>query len=136
MVRLTLKLCDSISNVEASGLSYPPFFWGGGGDLSLVFYWNFDTPIPKLLKLFVINSWSFKKFLYIYLLNQLKPDLSRMNHMLTMISWNLFYPPLHDGFNILCTSKMNCSFTSLSGLLCNCPSLIFYNAVRFWGIIF
>ena len=73
--------------------------------------------------------------MYIYLLNQLKPDLSRMNHMLTMISWNLFYPPLHDGFNILCTSKMNCSFTSLSGLLCNCPSLIFYNAVRFWGII-
>ena len=38
-----------------------------------------------------------------YLSNQLKQNLSRMNHMLTMISWNLFYPRLHDGnFNILC----------------------------------
>ena len=37
-----------------------------------------------------------------YLLNQLKPNLRRMNHMLTnMISWNLFYPSLHGGFHIL-----------------------------------
>ena len=42
-----------------------------------------------------------------YLLNQLKPNLSRMNHMLTMISWNLFYPRLHDGFNILCKNIEN-----------------------------
>ena len=42
-----------------------------------------------------------------YLLNQLKQNLSRMNHMLTMISWNLFYPRLHDGFNILCKNIEN-----------------------------
>ena len=36
-----------------------------------------------------------------YFLNQLKPNLSRINHMLTMISWNLFYPLLHDSLNIL-----------------------------------
>ena len=27
--------------------------------------------------------------------------------MLTMISWNLFYPRLHDGFNILCKNIEN-----------------------------
>ena len=42
-----------------------------------------------------------------YLLNQLKPNLSRMNLMLTMISWNLFYPRLYDGFNILCKNIEN-----------------------------
>ena len=30
------------------------------------------------------------------------------------------------------TSKMNYAFTSLNGFLFNCPSLIFYNALRFW----
>ena len=42
-----------------------------------------------------------------YLLNQLKQNLSRMNHMLAMISWNLFYSRLHDGFNILCKNIEN-----------------------------
>ena len=41
-----------------------------------------------------------KCFLYVSLESAQK-NLSRMNHMLTMISWNLFYPRLHEGLNIL-----------------------------------
>ena len=42
-----------------------------------------------------------------YLLNQLKPNLSSMNHMLTMTSWNLFYPRLYDSLKILCKTIEN-----------------------------
>ena len=67
-----------------------------------------------------------------YLLNQLKQNLSRMNHMLAMISWNLFTPGCMTVSTFYAkTSKMNCAFTSLSGFLFNCPSLIFYNALLF-----
>ena len=133
MVRLMPKLWDSISNVEArvwathlfGGRLHDPFF--------LLKFWSPDCKSAKTL----CNSCPFEIFLYMYPLNRLKKNLSGMNHMLTMISWDLFYSrTLRDGFNILWkTLKMNCAFTSLiSELFFNCPSLIFYNAVLFWGI--
>ena len=39
---------------------------------------------------------------------------------------------LPKGQQSVSTSKMNYAFTSLNGFLFNCPSLIFYNALRFW----
>ena len=87
-VRLTPKLWDSISNVEVRVWATHLF----GGDWSHVFCLNFDSPIPKLLKLFVIPD-TFKIF---------RICISWISsHMLTMISWNLFYPRLPDSLNIL-----------------------------------
>ena len=54
MVRLILKLWDSAT-----------FLWG---EWSHVFYLNFDPPIPKLLKLFVIPD-PLEIFLYMYPMN-------------------------------------------------------------------
>ena len=76
-----------ISNVEVRVWATHLF----GGDWSHVFCLNFDPPIPKLLKLFLIPD-PFKFF---------RKCISWISsHMLT-ISWNLFYPRLHDGLNVL-----------------------------------
>ena len=88
---------ETLSVMSRPGFELPTFLWS---DWSLFFYLNFDPPIPKLLKLFVIPD-PFEIFLYMYPLNQLKKNLSGMNHMLTMISWDLFYSGLRDSFNIL-----------------------------------
>ena len=130
----TPKLWDSISNVEAR--VWATHLFGRRLILCFLEYLNFDPPIPKLLKLFVITD-PFKFF----------P---------TCISW-ISSNPIWGGwiscwqwFHGICftpgcmtvstfyekTSKMNYAFTSLNGFLFNCPSLIFYNALRFWGIIF
>ena len=117
------------------GFELPTFL---GGDWSHVYYLNFDPPIPKVLKLFVIPD-PFKIF---------RICISWISSNQIWVRWIAYWQWFHGiCFTPGCmtvstfyakikTSKMNYAFTSLNGFLFNCPSLIFYNALRFWGIIF
>ena len=112
-----------LSVMSRPGFELPTFL---GGHWSHVFYFNFDPPIPKLLKLFVIPD-PFKIFRIC--ISWISSQKNWVGVCITCWQWFHGICFIFSCMTVLTfydkTLKMNCAFTSLNGVAFQLPKLDF-----------